>query len=256
MISWNAKVGSIARTGLALVVLLAAGPGRAQAPGQGPVLGEGAAQIDAPIPGRSITPGQDSFLYPSPAVPGVGRSLVPRPLGPLPPLAPLRPLRRTPPTGSLSTGTAYPGSAGGPPSPLEAGRVLRPWVDRPGRGYFYAIVLSPQGMAYYWIWWPSIQEYYYLFDPAGARYLGAYDRAARDYRPLDAVARRWGKAIAPPLPVPSGPPAALASRGSGAPIQQQPGHPAVSRQPPAQAEPRATEERRIPLGSATGPRNP
>jgi hypothetical protein len=256
MVPGNAKVCPVARTGLALVVLLAAGPGRAQTPGQGPVLGEGAAQIDAPIPGRSITPGQDSFLYPSPVVPGVGRSLVPRPLGPLPPLAPLRPLRRTPPTGSLSTGTVYPESDGGPASPLRAGRVLQPWMDRPGRGYSYAIVLSPQGMAYYWIWWPSIQEYYYLFDPAGARYLGAYDRAARDYRPLDAVARRWGKAIAPPLPVPSGPPAALASRGSGAPAQQPRGHPVGSRPPPAQSELRSTEARRVPPSSATRPRNP
>jgi len=153
MVPGNAKVCPVVWTGLALVVLLAAGPGRAQAPGQGPVLGEGAAQMDAPLPGRSVTPGQDSFLYPPPTVPGMGGTLVPRTLGPLPPLAPLRTVRRTRPGGPSPAGMDDLGSAGGPASPLQAGRVLQSWVDRPGRGYSYAIVLSPQGMAYYWIWW-------------------------------------------------------------------------------------------------------
>jgi hypothetical protein len=261
MVRWN-KVGSVAGTGLAVVVWLAPGFGRAQAPGQGlgPVLGEGAAQIDAPIPGRAITPGQDSFLYPSPVVPGLGGTMVPRPLGRLPMPVPLRPLRPTRPRGPVPAGTASPGTAGGTPSPGEsrplaavtrgaarstaggstssgeAGSVSLPWVNRPERGYSSAMVLSPHGAArHYWIWWPSLHEYYYLFDPARTRYLGAYDRVARAYRPLDAGARRWGKATAPPLPVPSGSPAALESRGTS---DQPPG---VA---PRSARPRGGETRK------------
>jgi hypothetical protein len=217
MVPWSAKVRLVSRASLTLVVLLAPGSGRAQAPVQRPVLGEGAATIDAPIPGRSVTPGQDSFLYPSPVVPGVGGSMVPRPLRPLSPPAPLRPLRRTPSAGTWPTETTYPGSANASPSPLQGGRVLRLWVNRPERGYSHAIVVSRQGIRYHWIWWPSLKGYFYLFDPAGAKYLGAYDREARVYRPLDAVTRRWGKAIALPVPVPSGPPAPLGSPGSGDP---------------------------------------
>jgi hypothetical protein len=243
MILRGGTVASIARTGLALLVLLAPGSGRAQVPGQRPVLGEGASTIDAPIPGRSVTPGQDSFLYPSPVVLDMGGSMAPRPLGPLPSLAGLRPLRRTPPTGLLPTGTAYSGVADGSTSPTPTGRVLQPWVNLPERGFSYAIVLSPEGVAYHWIWWPSLQEYYYLFDRPGGRYLGAYDRVSGVYRPLDAVARRWGRAMAPPLPVPSGPPAAVGSRGPGIPVRQRPANPVASRQPPVAAESRAPAAR-------------
>jgi hypothetical protein len=231
----SGKVWSIARTGLALLACLAPSTGRAQ----GPVLGEGAAQIDAPVPGRSVTPGQDSFLYPSPVVPGVGGSIVPKPLGSLAPIAPLRPLRRTPSPESSPAGTSYPESAGGSSAPLTARRMWQPWVNRPGRGFSYAIVRSPKGVTYHWICWASLREYYYLFDSAAVRYLGVYDRVTGVYRPLDGATRRWGKAIAPPVPVPSEPSAAPGSPSRAAPIQQQPGHPGVSGDPRAKAEFRA-----------------
>jgi hypothetical protein len=236
MNSLSGKACSMARTGLGVLICLAPSAGRAQAPSQGPVLGEGAAQMDAPVPGRSVTPGQDTFLYPSPVVPGAGGLMVPKPLGSLAPFAPLQPLRRTPGPGPLPRRTSYPEPAGGSSSPTHAGRMLQPWVKRPGRGFWYAIVLSPQGTRYHWIWWSSLNGYYYLFDSAARRYLGVYDRRARIYRPLSAVTQRWATAITPPVRVPSGPPPVAESGGLAAPIQPQATPSAVSPQPTAGAQ--------------------
>jgi hypothetical protein len=223
-IASKGKVCSIATTGLAFLVCLVSSSGRAQAPSHGPVLGEGAATIDSPVPGRSVTPGQDSFLYPSPVVPGVGGSIVPKRFGSLAPSAPLKPLRRTPSADRATHEMAYPESNGAPSFRLSGGWTLQPWVNRQRRGFSYAIALSPDATPYHWIWWSSLNEYYYLFDSAAARYLGVYDRVSRVYRPLDAVSRRWGKAIASPVPVPSEAPATMGSP-SGAQLIQQSGLP-------------------------------
>ncbi len=164
--------------------------------------------------------------------------MVPQSLKPLTPLPHLRPLRPVLPGGALPAGAAgleiprnY--SSAGP-----AGPVIEPWMNPPDRGYSYAVVLTPSGMTYHWIWWLSQKEYYYLFDPAGARYLGAYDRATRIYRPFDAVAQRWGTATPPPVPVPSEAPVAYGPRGARTPVQQ-PGNPAASQEPPVKTESRA-----------------
>jgi hypothetical protein len=157
-------------------------------------------------------------LYPSPVVTGMGGSVVPKPLGSLAPSAPLRALTRTPTSASATPEMAYPES-GGSAVPRFAGGMLEPWVNRHTRGFSYAIVLTPEGRKYHWIWWSSVKEYYYLFDSAAARYVGVYDRVARAYRPLDGASRRWGQATAAPVLVPSYPPAIPGSPASAIPVQ-------------------------------------
>lgn len=213
MIRRSRAVDLMVRIILVWVIWLAPGSGRAQVGDQRPVLGEGASQMDAPVPGRAVTPGQDTFLYPPSTISGAGDAVTPRPLTPLPSVVPIRPLGRTPPAITPAV-TSEPASGEGSRFGPVRGRLLGSWVDRPDRGFSHALVLSSEGMLYHWIHWTSIGEYYYLFDRRENRYLGAYDRVSGRYRPLDTATHRRGQPAALPVPVPSEPPNSLATRGS------------------------------------------